>query len=393
MAVPPTTTSAYAVAPGPPATAAVAFHPVRMPPAEAEVVLGRLAHAGVAVLPPEKGRHGSCLVAFDELDDAVGRTIQSVADEGVRVLALFTGQSADPRWSWDLLRAGASDVVRWRPGVEDHIRSRLQRWEQVDACLQSDYVRSQLVGTSRAWLRALREAVEAALFTDAPVLITGESGTGKEHVARLIHELDPRPRKADLVVLDCTTIVPSLSGSEFFGHEKGAFTGASSARPGAFELADQGTLFLDEVGELEGSLQAELLRVIQEGTFKRVGGNLWRKSAFRLVCATNRDLAADRDEGRFRDDFFYRIAGTSLHLPALRDRRADIVALFEHFYRQVRPGCAAPGLDEPVGDLLVERDYPGNARDLKSLVLRIAQRHVGDGPITVGDLPESDWPG
>ncbi len=137
--------------------------------------------------------------------------------------------------------------------------------------------------------------VEIARFTDAAVLITGESGTGKERMAQLIHELDPRPKKGRLVVLDCSTVVPSLSGSEFFGHEKGAFTGASAPRSGAFELADGGTLFLDEVGELAVPLQAELLRVIQEGTFKRVGSNTWRRSAFRLVCATNRDLAAARD--------------------------------------------------------------------------------------------------
>ena len=122
------------------------------------------------------------------------------------------------------------------------------------------------------------------------MLVTGESGTGKERVAQLIHELDPRPNKGKLVVLDCSTVVPSLSGSEFFGHEKGAFTGAAAAREGAFELANGGTLFLDEVGELTVALQAELLRVIQEGTFKRVGSNMWRKSTFRLVCATNRDV-------------------------------------------------------------------------------------------------------
>src|SRR5437763_9151048 len=135
--------------------------------------------------------------------------------------------------------------------------------------------------------------MEAAFFTDAPVLSTGETGTGKELIARLVHSLDARSKKRDLVVVDCTTIVPTLSGSEFFGHERGAFTGAVSTREGAFALADGGTLFLDEVGELPLTLQPRLLRVLQEHTYKRVGGNLWQEAKFRLVCATNRNLETE----------------------------------------------------------------------------------------------------
>ena len=238
----------------------------------------------------------------------------------------------------------------------------------------------------------LRDAVEVARFTDAAVLITGESGTGKERVAQLIHELDPRPGKRRLVVLDCSTVVASLSGSEFFGHEKGAFTGAAAARQGAFELADGGTLFLDEVGELSVPLQAELLRVIQEGTFKRVGSNTWRKSAFRLVCATNRDLAAEQSKGAFRNDFYYRIAGCTLHLPSLRERAQDILPLFRHFFREVHPDRQPPELEGAVRDLLLTRDYPGNVRDLRSLVLRIVHRYLGTGFVTVGDIPDDERP-
>jgi transcriptional regulator with GAF, ATPase, and Fis domain len=212
-------------------------------------------------------------------------------------------------------------------------------------------------------------------------------------VAQLIHELDPRPNKKRLVVLDCSTVVPSLSGSEFFGHERGAFTGASSSREGAFELADGGTLFLDEVGELPVTLQAELLRVIQEGTFKRVGSNTWRKSAFRLVCATNRDLATEKARGTFRNDFYYRIAGCTLHLPSLRERSEDILPLFRHFFRQLHPDRRPPELEGAVRDLLVNRSYPGNVRDLRSLVLRIIHRHLGAGFVTVGDIPDQERPG
>jgi transcriptional regulator with GAF, ATPase, and Fis domain len=183
-----------------------------------------------------------------------------------------------------------------------------------------------------------------------------------------------------------------LSGSEFFGHDRGAYTGAVSAREGAFELADGGTLFLDEVGELPAPMQAELLRVVQEGTFKRVGSNLWRKSEFRLICATNRDLEDEQKRGTFRTDFYYRIASWKLHLPSLKDRVDDIVPLFRHFYGQHRPEGDPSRLDDAVHDLLLRREYPGNVRDLRNLAFRVSQRHVGDGPVTAGDIPEEEWP-
>jgi transcriptional regulator with GAF, ATPase, and Fis domain len=211
-------------------------------------------------------------------------------------------------------------------------------------------------------------------------------------VARLIHDLDSRAGKRDFVILDCTTVVPSLSGSEFFGHERGAFTGAITPRVGAFELADGGTLFLDEVGELPVPLQAELLRVIQEQTFKRVGSNVWRQTNFRLLCATNRNLVQEQEGGRFRGDLYYRIAGWTLRLPSLRERIEDILPLFDHFYRQLRPGEEVPALDTAVSDLLIRRHYPGNVRDLRGLTFRVCHRHVGGGPVTVGDVPEDERP-
>jgi transcriptional regulator with GAF, ATPase, and Fis domain len=186
------------------------------------------------------------------------------------------------------------------------------------------------------------------------------------------------------VVLDCTTVVPTLSGSEFFGHEKGAFTGAVAARDGAFAMADQGTLFLDEVSELPLPLQAELLRVIQEGMFKRVGSNTWRRTTFRLVSATNRDLVQEESFGKFRRDLYYRMAGWSFRLPSLCERRSDIPLLARHFLNV--------DLESSVEEHLMRREYPGNVRDLRQLMARIAARHVGSGPISVGDLPPDDRP-
>ena len=342
---------------------------------------------------PDRPRNG--VVAFATMTSAVADFIHEATNErSDRILALSTSGVLHGEDGWALLRAGASDVLNWRdPGDSArHVAARLGRWRTIDQLLECQHVKDFLVGDSPAWQAVLRDAVEVARFTDAPVLVTGESGTGKERVAQLIHELDPRQKKEKFVVLDCSTVVPSLSGSEFFGHEKGAFTGAAAAREGAFELANGGTLFLDEVGELTVPLQAELLRVIQEGTFKRVGSNIWRKSTFRLVCATNRDVASELTNGTFRNDFYYRIAGCRLHLPRLQDRPDDIIPLFRHFFRQVHPDREPPEIADGVRDLLLNRAYRGNVRDLRSLVLRIAHRHLGDGVITVGDIPEQERP-
>jgi transcriptional regulator with GAF, ATPase, and Fis domain len=234
--------------------------------------------------------------------------------------------------------------------------------------------------------------VEVAQFTRSPVLLLGESGTGKELLGRVIHDLDPIAARKDLVVADCTTVVPDLSGSEFFGHERGAFTGAVAARDGAFASADGGTLFLDEVGELPVPLQAQLLRVIQEGMYKRVGSDSWRRSSFRLVCATHRNLLGAVEEARFRQDLYYRIAGWVFRVPPLRERAEDIIPLAEHFLRELQPKLAPLAFDRPVAEHLLNRDYPGNVRELRQLIARISSRHVGPGPITVGDLPEEERP-
>jgi transcriptional regulator with GAF, ATPase, and Fis domain len=183
-----------------------------------------------------------------------------------------------------------------------------------------------------------------------------------------------------------------LSGSEFFGHEKGAFTGAVATRDGAFALANGGTLFLDEIGELPLELQAKLLRVIQERTYKRVGGNTWQHTDFRLVCATNKDLVEEVRRGKVRHDLYYRIASFICKLPPLRERTEDILPLVHYFLEELRPNEDPLKLDETVRDYLLKREYPGNVRDLKQLMTRISHRHVGQGPITIGDIPEEERP-
>jgi transcriptional regulator with GAF, ATPase, and Fis domain len=191
--------------------------------------------------------------------------------------------------------------------------------------------------------------------------------------------------------VDCGSLVPELSGSEFFGHERGAFTGAHIQREGAFALADGATLLLDEIGEIPVALQAQLLRAIQEKTYKRVGGNVWQRASFRLVCATNRNLEELVRQGQFRLDLYYRIAGCVFRTPSLRERKEDIPALAAHFLGGCIPG-AVSGFDPIVRDYLLNRDYPGNIRELRQLIERIAHRHTGPGPITAGDVPEEDRP-
>jgi transcriptional regulator with GAF, ATPase, and Fis domain len=336
------------------------------------------------------------VVLIDEITDDVVSFVRGVTVEGdQRVLAVVVGDGDPGAPScWRLLAAGAGDVIAWdrsdQPAAD--VSARLQRWQAVDELMAAPMVRDTLVGSSPAWRRVVRQIVEVAHFTSLSLLVTGESGTGKELVAHLVHALDTRRDKGDLVVLDCTTVVPSLSGSEFFGHERGAFTGAVSQRLGAFGAADGGTLFLDEVGELPLQLQAELLRVIQEGSYKRVGSNTWHSTRFRLICATNRDLAEEEQRGAFRRDFYHRIAAWRCHLPSLRDRARDILPLAEHFVRQGHPGHSPPGFDPEVSAFLSERSYPGNVRELRTFVERILQRHVGQGPITVGDVPDDERP-
>ncbi|NOT00462.1 MAG: sigma-54-dependent Fis family transcriptional regulator [Phycisphaerales bacterium] len=300
-------------------------------------------------------------------------------------------QRLDLETTTELLRAGADEVLPWDdgPGAEA-AASLLDRWSQIETELHHPRVLKRLVGRSPAWQRSLREVVEAALYSQDSVLLTGETGTGKELLAQLLHTLDPRKPKRDLIVVDCTTLSRELSGSELFGHERGAFTGALSSRDGAVGLADGGTLFLDEIGELPPELQSRLLRVLQEKAYKRVGDDSWRRSDFRLVCATNRDLAAEVGAGRFRRDLYHRVAGVTCHAPPLRDRQEDIQPLAEHFVAEACHDRSGTRISEALLSYLRARDYPGNVRQLRQLAGALVRRHVGRGPFTLGDLPHDE---
>jgi transcriptional regulator with GAF, ATPase, and Fis domain len=354
-------------------------------------LLAELSALGIDHGPGDAGT-GYRLLVFDRVSAAVWDRLRGRAHDD-RVIAVALDRNALVRGTArELLEAGASDVVHVADPVSTAgaIAARFRRWAAVDDLIDSPVVRKNLIGDHTRWRSLLRRIVDDARFSNLAVLIRGESGTGKELVARLIHTLDARQEKRDLIVLDCTTIVPELSGSEFFGHERGAYTGAAGARDGAFALADGGTLFLDEVGELPPRLQAELLRVVQEGSYKRVGGNVWQRTRFRLVSATHRDLEEAMRTGHFRRDLYYRIAASTCELPPLRERREDIPALARYFLSVTTKCDPPPPFDPAVVELLMSREYPGNVRDLRHLVERIACRHVGDGPVTLGEVPEEE---
>lgn len=229
-----------------------------------------------------------------------------------------------------------------------------------------------IVGTSPA-LRKVLEQVRMVGATDASVLILGESGTGKELVARAIHEAGTR-RERPLVRVNCASIPKELFESEFFGHVKGAFTGAIRDRMGRFEMADRGTLFLDEVGEIPPDLQAKLLRVLQEGTLERVGEERTRRVNVRIIAATNRDLLATARSGAFRLDLYYRLSVFPMELPPLRERREDIRPLAEHFLALVRGrlGTRRLRVAGEQWELLESYGWPGNVRELQNVIERAA---------------------
>ncbi|MET7280728.1 sigma 54-interacting transcriptional regulator [Kribbella sp. NPDC005582] len=320
---------------------------------------------------------------------ALEQTLVAAASANAHVIVV---SEADHRLeAWSLLAHGATDLMIWHDDPRP-IMARLARLVEVENVVESAPVADMIRGTSPALRRALRDLVTAARFGTGPILITGETGTGKELAARVAHAVSAAGRSGHLVVVDCTTIVPNLSGSELFGHERGAFTGAVSVRTGACAAANGGTLMLDEVGELPLELQPELLRVVQEGMYKRVGADTWQRTRFRLICATNRVLEDDVTAGRFRADLYYRIAAYVVRLPPLRDRPGDLIPLFRSFLSEAQGDAEPAEVTPEVEAALRRRTYPGNLRDLRQLAHRVASRHVGPGPVTPGDLPPDDRP-
>jgi DNA-binding NtrC family response regulator len=293
------------------------------------------------------------------------------------------------------MRRGAYDYLTkpfHLPELEIHVqkayekvqlaRRERQRLQQI----AYESPRYRLVGTSPAMQRVV-QLLERVAPTDATALLRGASGTGKELVARALHYNSPR-KDRPLVTINCAALQETLLESELFGHEKGAFTGADRAKPGLFEVAEGGTLFIDEIGEMAPGLQAKLLRVLEDRRFRRVGGTQELQADVRVVAATNRPLEEEIKANRFREDLYYRLNVVTFELPLLRERRQDIPELVEHF-RATRPVGGVACRIEPAALAVLRRyDWPGNVRELAN-VLERAQILAEGRVITVEDLPEN----
>lgn len=243
-----------------------------------------------------------------------------------------------------------------------------------------------IIGTSESMKNLLRE-VESVAQTNSSVIITGESGTGKELIARAIHANSPR-KFFPFVSVHCGALTESLLESELFGHEKGAFTGAMYNRKGRFEMADSGSIFLDEIATISTKMQIELLRVLETKTFVRVGGNKEIASDFRVICATNKDLRGMVEKGTFREDLFYRLNVVNIHIPPLRDRLSDIPLLVDYFIKKYCTSMNKPpaAIDTAALKRIQEFNFPGNIRELENMIERAIV--VGDGKkISLKDLP------
>ncbi|MDT7689235.1 MAG: two-component system, NtrC family, response regulator HydG [Acidobacteriota bacterium] len=283
----------------------------------------------------------------------------------------------------EAMRLGAYDYLT-KPAMLDEIEAVIRKADEKrrlvrqNASLKdavrpaSDEAQSALVFKSKA-MEGLVALAETAARADSTVVITGESGTGKDVLARFIHA---RSQRADspMIAVNCAALPETLFESEFFGHERGAFTGATSTKRGLIEAADSSTLFLDEVGEMPAQTQVKLLRFLEEGCFRRVGSTRDREADVRVVAATNRNLADDVTAGRFRADLFYRLNVISLHVTPLRQRREDIPALVEHFLALFRERFNRPALDlsPEARARLTSHDWPGNVRELRNTLERAA---------------------
>lgn len=285
--------------------------------------------------------------------------------------------SAAPSFAFDL-RATLEKLLA------AHVR-RAKESEELHQLMQA----SGVVGRSEAILAVYRWARKASLTSDLPVLITGETGTGKELLARAIHQFDPKRSRHPFVAVNCSTISPTLAESELFGHQRGAYTGGDWQRAGFFRAADQGVIFLDEIGELELSLQAKLLRVLQENKVRSLGEDREASIDVRVVAATNRPLLEMIERGTFRADLFHRLQVLPIHLPPLRERREDIAPLVQHLVashneQDSTQMVAAPEFVEALRQL----ELPGNIRQLENLVRGAMARKEDDSPLSLTDLPE-----
>ena len=352
-------------------------------------------------LAPEAIRQGEYDILLTDLmmpgTDGVQLLRESLTIDPNLVGVIMTGQGTI-QTAVDAMKAGAFDYILKPFRLQNvlpvldramqlsRLRKECIRLRQQLAHLTFESPRYHIVGQSPG-VRKVIQMIQKVAGTDATVLIRGPSGTGKELVARALHANSPR-RDKPLVTINCATLQENLLESELFGHEKGAFTGADKTKPGLFEVAEGGTLFVDEVAEMAPALQAKFLRVLEDRRYRRVGGTQERVADVRVVAATNKSLEDEQKAGRFREDLFYRLNVITVTLPPLKDRREDIPLLVEHFLRTRQIGKTPLALDPAALAVLCGYDWPGNVRELANVIERA--QILAEGPsITVDDLPDN----
>lgn len=322
---------------------------------------------------------------------------KALAHDPTLVGIIMTGQGTIPT-AVEAMKVGAFDYLlkpfdlqTLRPVLARamdvrRLRTENLRLRQYVARLTYESPRYQMIGAGPAMQKVV-QLIERVAPTDATVLIRGDSGTGKELVARALHHNSQR-RNQPLVTINCAALQETLLESELFGHEKGAFTGAQQTKPGLIEVAEGGTLFIDEVAEMAPGLQAKLLRVLEDGHYRRVGSTREARANVRIVAATNKPLEEEQKAGRFREDLYYRLNVITIELPRLRDRREDIPTLVEHFLTTRQVGKVPCTLHPDALQALLHYDWPGNIRELANVMERaqiLAENHL----ITLDDLPET----
>lgn len=278
----------------------------------------------------------------------------------------------------EAMRDGAYSYVTKGGNPEELVREVGKLQDMLELKLENQLLKEKvaevdaMLETNNPAFRGMLNIAKKAAVSEANILILGESGAGKEVIARYIHQNSSR-NKSQFMDLNCHAIAETVLESELFGHERGAFTGALSRRIGRIEAADQGTLFLDEIGDIPLSMQAKLLKTIENKKLYRMGGNEEIEVDFRLVCATNKDLENEIEEGRFREDFYYRISTITIYIPPLRKRKEDLPMLIDYFFKKSQNETKKPvyKIDKQVMDFLLCYDYPGNVRELKNIIERL----------------------
>ena len=360
------------------------------------VMSKELANMGFSVLASKSGVDAKEKVATEAID-VVLLDIRMPGMDGIETLRIIKELSPDSEvimlTAWGTID---SAVEAMKLGAYNYLTKPCQL-DELDVVINKAYEKKKLgmqtaalkqelarqdrfrdfVGKSDE-LRNVLTMIDKVASTDSTVLIYGESGTGKDLVARAVHKNSLRA-KEPFVVIDCATLHENLLESELFGHEKGAYTGADSLKHGLFEVANGGTVFMDEIGEVGLSIQAKLLRVLEENTLRRVGGNKTIAVDVRVVTATNRNLQQLTNEGKFRQDLFYRLGAISILIPPLRERREDIPLLAQHFVESVNASTGVPkSISGEAMQILTNYDWPGNVRELENVIERAIILSEGD---------------